>query len=72
MLKRSTLASLALVAVGAVLGWAAASGQLSLSLSAVASVESTPQPNLASTTPTQPCCATGANPADLAKLTAHI
>ena len=42
MLNRSTLASVALVAVGAALGWASATGQVNLSRLAGASAEPSP------------------------------
>ncbi len=61
----------ALVAVGSVLGWAAASGHLSFSRSASASVERATPTEPPVTAPAQPCCGTGINPADLAAITAH-
>jgi len=54
MLKRSTLASAVLVAVGAALGWAAASGHLDFSRAATASAESPAPADSA-----RPCCAAG-------------
>ena len=57
MVKRSSLASVALVAVGAVLGWAAASGQLRLPQSATASVEKSAPATPAASCPQEGCCA---------------
>jgi len=65
MLKRSNLVPLALVAIGAALGWAAANGQLNFTRAAVASVE-TP----VSTSP-QTSCGAGLSPAGVAAITAH-
>ncbi len=80
MIKRSNLASLALVAIGAALGWAAATGQLGLSRSVVASgevgksaaqvnaVQESLQPETFTKTSS---CSDGVTSAGLAMLTSH-
>ncbi len=71
MLNRSSLASVALVAAGAFLGWAAATGQLNLSSPAVASVESSSASNLAGANLGQSCCEVALNPTEMAAINAH-
>jgi arylsulfatase A-like enzyme len=72
MLKRSNLVSLALVAVGMIVGWAAASGKLDFSRKAEASVESAgSKSTLAPATPNQPNCEPTISPAARAALDAH-
>ena len=60
---------MAFLIVGALLGWGAASGHLTLSNSAVASVQ--PVSPSVGTDSVKPCCDAGANPAAFAALNAH-
>src|SRR5262245_57774609 len=71
MMKRSHLASMALVAVGAVLGWAVAAGRLDLTQPATAAVERTAPTGPAIAAPVRSCCDAGAHPAALATVAAH-
>jgi hypothetical protein len=71
MIKRSNLASVALVAVGAVLGWAAATSQFRLSPAVIASVEADQPTAQADTISEASCCSEGINAAGIAVLTAH-
>jgi arylsulfatase len=68
MMKRSTLISAALVAVGAIFGWAVASGHLDVSRKAAASVERTQPADAAA-----PAAGgeAGLKPAELALIVAH-
>src|SRR5262245_33837561 len=71
MIRRSHLASVALVAVGAVLGWAVAAGGLDLTQPATAAVERSAPVGPAVAAPAPVCCDAGARPAALAAVAAH-
>jgi arylsulfatase A-like enzyme len=72
MLKRSNLVSLALVAVGMIVGWAAANGKFDFTRSAVASVESSgSKSTLAPASTVQPNCEPAISPAERAAINAH-
>ncbi|MBX7106025.1 MAG: hypothetical protein K1X57_18225, partial [Gemmataceae bacterium] len=67
MYRRAT--SLALVALGAALGWATASGRLSIHSTARAAGE--PPAATAGRDAAQPCCDTGASAAGMLAMAAH-
>src|SRR5262245_34453754 len=56
MLNRSHLASVALVAAGAVLGWATASGRLTYAKLAAGHAETPAKATTTTRTPARPCC----------------
>jgi arylsulfatase len=69
MLRRSTLIPLSLLSLGAILGWAAANGQLSVSRSAQASAGAAAA--VSGATGVSPAGHAGLNPAEVAAIASH-